>query len=208
MALSSHEMDRGNRVLTSPEAQAPVVTPKGQIETVFDRTRDNVGAPDFAALTERPRLTPEPTPVEELHGFDTYQRAGGLLSEGLYKVIMDGVIKLQEPGARKKSIFTTPTDWQIKGFEDSTNKPFPATLPPPKEQIFLTETQKDAYRVLRGEDFVIPEEDMQRGIGPSHLFSDIPVFEEILKMPDLESYKLYAQEQSKEEESQALAAAA
>lgn len=176
-----------------------------------DTTRDNVGMfPDFGAFAERSRLIPEPIllPAEELHGFDAYERAGGVLSEGLYKMIMDGVIRLQEPGARKKSIFTTPTDWQIKGFEDSHNNPLLGTSLPPEQQIFLTDTQKDAYRIFRGEGFVIPEKDMQKGIGPNHLFSDVPVFEEILKMPDLESYKLYKQEQPKEEESQTLPVAA
>lgn len=202
MALS-HEHYLGMQMPTPSEVQTPVATPEitlkqGEPVSLGKLRLDNVGTPDFAALAERSRLTSDILPVEELHGFAAYHKAGGVFSEGLYGAIMDGVIELQEPGVREKSNFSTGTKFQIKGFEDSHNKPFLRTVLPPEEQIFLTEAQKDAYRLVReGHIFVSPE-----NIHDPY-FPDSSLFAEILKMPSLESYSL-----SKQEQSEALPAAA
>ena len=95
------------------EVQPPVTTHETTLVPgvpVEPRLVDEVGSIDWPAFAERSKLTPEPIilPAEELHGFDAYKRAGGVLSEGLYKMIMDGVIKLQEPGARKKAFLLRP----------------------------------------------------------------------------------------------------
>jgi hypothetical protein len=165
---------------------------------------DNAGPPDFGALAEKrsTQTSVDTLPIGELHGFVAYQKAGGTFSERLYETIMAEVIDLQKPGEREKSKFSTGTEEQIKGFEDRHNKPFPATLLPPKENFSLTEVQKDAYRLLRENRLVIPEEDKGNGINPYQL-PDIPLFEQILKMPSLESYLL-----SKQKQPQALPAAA
>jgi hypothetical protein len=157
---------------------------------------DNVDILDFSgALAEKSRLTLEPTlPAGKLYGFTAYQKAGGIFSEGLYETIMTEVINIQKPGEREKSKFSTGTEEQIKGFEDRHNKPFSATLLPQKENFFLTEVQKDAYRLLRESRLVIPGEDIRNRTNPYQL-SDIPLFEQILKMPSLESYLLSKQEQ-------------
>ena len=135
----------------SPETWVP----EAKLETFLpDKTRDNVGSPDFAVLAERSSLTPDTRPAEELHGFAAYHKDGGIFSEGLYETIMVGVIELQKPGIRENSKFTTGTESQIKGFEDRYNKPFPATLPRPKKEFFLLKClffalEKDfAHRLL------------------------------------------------------------
>jgi hypothetical protein len=209
MALSV-ENALGIRVPGYFEDPTPVAPriPLGQGEPVpvGEPRSDNVGVPDFATLAETPRLTPDLF-SEGLHGFDAYQKAGGVFSKGLYEKLMDGVLKLQEPGVRKKSIFTTPTEWQIRGFEDKHNKPFLGTELPPEEQIFLTEAQKDAYCLFRN-SLSIPEEDRRKGA----YFNDASLLEEILKMPNPESYLLYSAEQeqrvAEHERLQALAIAA
>ncbi len=170
----------------SPEPWAPAARPGVVLP---DSTRDNVGFPDFATLAAR--LTPDTVPVEELHGFAAYSKAGGVYSEVLYEAIMDGVINLQEPGEREKRGFHKATKWQIKGFEDRHNKPFLGTELPPEKQIFLTDAQKDAYFLVREGHISFPEEDKRQ----DPFLSDGFLFEQILKMPGLESYKLSKQRQ-------------
>jgi hypothetical protein len=183
----------------SSEDLTPVAPRQGE-SVPLGKPRDNVGAPDFATLAETPRLTP-------LHGFDAYQKAGGVFSSGLYEKLMDGVLKLQELGRKKSIPATTATEWQIKGFENRHNKPFLGTELPPEEQISLTEAQKDAYCLFR-DSLVIPEEDRQDAY-----YNDASLFNEILKMPPPKSYLLYKQAQeekraAEQEQLQALAIAA
>lgn len=179
------------RELGHAPAPSETQVPADNHEAVlFDPARDNVGLPDFAAFAQSPRLTPDTPPIEELYGFAAYQKAGGVFSEVLYKTTMNGVIELQKPGARENSNFSTGTEAQIKGFEDRHNRPFLGTVLSPEKQVFLTEVQKDAYRLLRSR-LSIPEEDRQK----EAYFSDLLMFEDILKMPTLESYSLSKQEQ-------------